>query len=274
MKATLVDGGMVVSGRGRWSNDCEHAEWAMVGAKVPDVSDKQFPERNYRSFLFMVHRSEYGIDDTWRASCMAGSGSHDLVFDNVFVPTRRAEEVIAMNFNRGRGAGSVDNWISRIPFSLLFSIFFPAVALGCADGMIEEYVTRQRSRKTVMTGAPGILNSASHMWLAESVHEPVADRLLPPASRLHAGVRLVRRTPHRAEVQRDVAPSSVHHKPGSPHRRAPLRGCGSERHPHLESDAAVLARCARGRLHFGQDYDTSRLLHGRYLMGLSPTPDL
>ena len=28
------------------------------------------------------------------------------------------------------------------------------------------------------------------------------------------------------------------------------------------------------RLHFGQDYDTSRLLHGRYLMGLSPTPDL
>ena len=62
-----------------------------------------------------------------------------------------------MNFNRGRGDRSVGNWISRIPFSLLFSIFFPAVALGCADGMVEEYVTRQRSRKNSDDGGPGDL---------------------------------------------------------------------------------------------------------------------
>ncbi len=275
MKATLVDGGMVVSGRGRWSSGCEHAEWAMVGAKVPDVSDKQFPERNYRPFLFMVHRSEYEIDDTWRATCMAGSGSHDLVFDNVFVPTRRAEEVIAMNFNRGRGAGSVDNWISRIPFSLLFSIFFPAVALGCADGMVEEYVTRQRSRKTVMTGAPGILNSASHMWLAESVHElesltayyhqlldsmqefgsseePLTERkfneMLHPLPFITSrAVRIVERLFEAAGASAILTSN-------------PMQRYWRDVHA-----------C---RLHFGQDYDTSRLLHGRYLMGLSPTPDL
>ena len=102
---------------------------------------------------------------------MSGSGSHDLVFDNLFVPNRLAEEVMAMNFGRSRGAGSVDNWISRIPFVLIFGTFFAAVARGCADGMVEEYTKRQRSRKSVMTGAQGILNAASHMRLAESVHE-------------------------------------------------------------------------------------------------------
>ena len=194
----------------------------------------------------MVHRSEYEIDDTWRASCMAGSGSHDLVFDNVFVPTRRAEEVIAMNFNRGRGAGSVDNWISRIPFSLLFSIFFPAVALGCADGMVEEYVTRQRSRKTVMTGAPGILNSASHMWLAESVHE-----LESLTAYYHQLLDSMQEFGSSEEpLTERKFNEMLHPLPFITSRavrivRAPLRGCGSERHPHLESDAAVLARCAR-----------------------------
>ena len=109
MKAKLVDGGMVVTGRGRWSSGCEHAEWAMVGANVPDVSDAKFPERNRRPFLFMVHRSQYQIDDTWYATCMRGSGSHDLLFNDLFVPNRRAEEVTAMVFNRSRGAGTIDN---------------------------------------------------------------------------------------------------------------------------------------------------------------------
>ena len=246
MKAKLVDGGMVVSGRGRWSSGCEHAEWAMVGAKVPDVSDKQFPERNYRPFLFMVHRSQYEIDDTWHAACMSGSGSHDLVFDNLFVPTRRAEEVIGMNFNRGRGAGSVDNWISRIPFSLLFSIFFPAVALGCADGMVEEYTNRQRSRKSVMTGAQGIVNAASHMRLAESVHELESltayyRQLLDSMQEFGTSEEPLTE----GKFNSMLHSASVRHEQSARHRRTPLRSGGSERDPHLEPDAAVLARCAR-----------------------------
>ena len=154
MKATLVDGGMVVSGRGRWSSGCDHAEWAMVGAKVPDVSDKQFPERNYRSFLFMVHRSEYGIDDTWRASCMAGSGSHDLVFDNDFVPTRRAGGSHRDELQPGPGRRV--SWQLDQSHSVLVAVLdlLSAVALGCADGMVEEYVTRQRSRKNSDDSGP------------------------------------------------------------------------------------------------------------------------
>jgi alkylation response protein AidB-like acyl-CoA dehydrogenase len=275
MKAKLVDGGFVVSGRGRWSSGCEHAEWAMVGAHVPDVSDKQFPERNYRPYLFMVHRSQYEIDDTWHATCMSGSGSHDLVFDNLFVPNRRAEEVMAMNFGRSRGAGSVDNWISRIPFALIFGTFFAAVALGCADGMVEEYTKRQRSRKSVMTGAQGILNAASHMRLAESVHE--LESLTTYYKQLCDSMQEFGMT---GEKLTEAKFNAMQHSfPFVTERAMAI----VERLFQAAGASAILTsnpmqRYWRDvhacRLHFGQDYDVSRLQHGRHLIGLAPTPDL
>src|SRR5580698_3538179 len=171
IKAQLAEGGIIVSGRGRWSSGCDHAEWALVGVKVPDPSDSQYPQRKYRDYMFMVHRSEYAIEDTWYSTGMRGSGSKDLLFNKLFVPYRRMERMDAVYFNYSHGAGVVDSWIARVPFPLLFAVFLPAVALGCADGMIDEFTKRQRVRKNAYTGAQGILNPAGYMRLAESAHE-------------------------------------------------------------------------------------------------------
>jgi alkylation response protein AidB-like acyl-CoA dehydrogenase len=171
MKAKLADGGITVTGRGRWSSGCDHAEWALIGVKVPDVSDGQFPQRRFRDFMFMAHRSEYVIDDTWYSTGMRGSGSKDLVFKNLFVANHRLERMDAVYLNYSHGAGTVDSWIARIPFPLLFGAFLPAIALGCADGMIDEFTTRQKARRNAYTNAQGILNPAGYMRLAESIHE-------------------------------------------------------------------------------------------------------
>jgi 4-hydroxyphenylacetate 3-monooxygenase len=275
MKAKLVDGGFVVNGRGRWSSGCQHAEWVMVGAGVPDLGDAQFPNRNYRPNLFMAHRSQFTIDDTWRSVSMRGSGSNDVVFDNVFVPHIRAEEVIAMNFNRARGAGTIKNWGSSVPFALSFASFFPAVALGCADGMIEEYTNRVRVRKHVMTGAAGILHPASQMRLAESVHEIAS---------LTAYYRQIADTMQR------------YGESGEPYTEAQFNEM-QHAFPFITSRVvAVVNRLWEGagasaifesnpmqrywrdvqacRLHFGSDYDSNRVQYGRYLLGMPPTPDL
>jgi len=275
MKAKLVEGGFVVSGRGRWSSGCQHAEWVMVGVDMPDVSDAQFPRRNYRPHLFMAHKSQFTIEDTWRTMSMRGSGSNDLIFDNLFVPSIRAEEVMGMVFNRSRGAGSIDNWGSRVPFALSFASFFPAVALGCADGMIEEYTKRTRVRKSVMTKAQGVINPASHMRLAESVHEIAS---------LTAYFREL------ADSMQQFGES------GQPLSEAKFNAM-SHTFPFITTRAvAVINRLWEGagasaifesnpmqrywrdvqacRLHFGSDYDVNRLQHGRHLLGLPPTPDL
>ena len=127
MKAKLTDGGILISGRGRWSSGCDHAEWAIVGAKVPDITDSQYPERNPLLTNFLVHRNEYTIDDTWYSMGMRGSGSKDLVFDNVFVPTYRIETMSALNFEHSRVKETIDSWVSSEPYALFFakSFFLP-----------------------------------------------------------------------------------------------------------------------------------------------------
>jgi len=275
MKAKLAEGGIVVSGKARWSSGCDHAEWAIVGVKVPDPSDSRYPERNYRDYQFLAHRSQYDIEDTWYSTGQRGSGSKDLVFDNVFVPYKRMERLDALNFGFTKGHGSVDSWITHLPYALLFAVFLPAVALGCADGMIEEYTKRQRSRKNAYTGSNGILNPAGYMRLAESTHElesltayygQILDEMQGYAERRERLTEakffdMQARLPFVATRAVDVIERL-------------FIGAGSS----AIADFNRMQRYWRDghtvRLHTGMDYDTALQNHGRSLIGLPPTPDL
>jgi len=275
MRAKLADGGIVVSGRGRWSSGCQHAEWAMVGAKVPDLSDSQYPERNPRNVLFMVHKDDYTIDDTWYSEAMSGSGSNDLVFDNLFVPRRRIEEVTAMTFGYSRGAGTIDSWINRVPFPLIFSVFFPAIALGCADGMIEEFIKRQRTRKSVMSGAAGILHPAGQMRLAESVHEieSLTAYLRQVLDQIQEfGMTSQRLTEAKFHEMQHKLPFITHRAVGVVQRL--FEGAGASAVLSSNPLQRYWRDAHAARLHFGSDYDSSMVMHGRNILGLGMTPDL
>jgi alkylation response protein AidB-like acyl-CoA dehydrogenase len=275
IKAKLAEGGITVSGKGRWSSGCDHAEWAIVGVKVPDTSDPEYPERKYRDFLFMAHRSEYVIDDTWYSTGMRGSGSKDLVFKDLFVPYHRMERMDAVMFNYSHGAGTVDSWISRVPFPLLFAVFLPAVALGCADGMVEEFTKRQRSRKNAYTNAKGILNPAGYMRLAESVHELESltsyYRHLLGIMQKH-GEQGERLTESKFLEMQSRFPFITTRAVNVIDRL--FEGAGSS----AIADFNPMQRYWRDghtvRLHTGSDYDVSLQHHGRNMLGLMPTPDL
>ncbi len=275
MKAKLVEGGIMVSGRGRFSSGCDHAEWAMIGVKVPDTSDAAYPERRFRDFLFMAHRSEYVIDDTWYTSGLRGTGSKDLLVDNLFVPFRRMERMDAIMFNYSHGAGTVDSWLCRVPFPLVFQLFMPAVALGCADGMIEEFTQRQRTRKNVLTGAQGILNPAHYMRLAESTHEleclTVYYRHLVEQIQRH-GEQGERLTEGNFQSMQSKIPFIT--------RRAIhlidrlMEAAGASAMAEFNPMQRYWRDSHTAGLHVASDYDVSMQHHGRYLVGLGGTPDL
>ncbi len=275
MKAKLAQGGIIVSGKGRWSSGCDHAEWAIVGVKVPDPSDSQYPERNYRDFLFIAHQSEYTIDDTWYSTGMRGTGSKDLVFNKLFVPYRRMERMDAVMFNYSHGAGTVDSWISRVPFPLLFAVFLPAVALGCADGMVEEFTKRQRSRKNAYTGAKGILNPAGYMRLAESVHEleslTVYYHHLLDTMQAH-GEKRERLTEAKFLELQSKFPFVTTRAVNVIDRL--FEGAGSSAIADFNPMQRYWRDGHTARLHTGSDYDMSLQHHGRNMLGLMPTPDL
>ena len=276
MKAKLAEGGVTVSGRGRWSSGCDHAEWAMVGVKVPDLSDSQYPQRKYRDYMFMAHKSEYSIDqDTWYSMGQRGSGSKDLVFDNLFVPYRRMEPLSSLSFGTSGGAGTIDSWIARTPFVLIFSTFLPSIALGCAEGMIEEFTKRQRTRKNNLTGAYGILNAAGHMRLAESAHELESLQLF-----FRHLQELIQGIGERSERLDESVYMGTLAKLTFITARATnitdrlFEAAGAS----AIADFSIMQRYWRdgkaARLHVGSDFDSWAQHHGRLLLGMPPTADL
>ena len=76
-----VDGGVKLSGRWSFSSGCDYAEWAFLGGFVPTKEGKAPDMRT-----FLVPRSDYEIIDTWHTSGLRGSGSKDIVVEDVFTP--------------------------------------------------------------------------------------------------------------------------------------------------------------------------------------------
>ncbi|MEE4659243.1 MAG: acyl-CoA dehydrogenase family protein, partial [Halieaceae bacterium] len=89
-KVTPVDGGFRLSGRWSFSSGCEHCEWAFLGAVVP-TEEHPWDMQNYRTFL--LPRADYAIEDNWNVIGLQGTGSHDIVVDDVFVPEYRTHRM-------------------------------------------------------------------------------------------------------------------------------------------------------------------------------------
>jgi alkylation response protein AidB-like acyl-CoA dehydrogenase len=80
--ATRADGGWRISGRKQWSTASTCLTHCAVSATVraPGVSE------HLGQFLIATALPGVRIDPTWRALAMRESASHDIVFDEVFVP--------------------------------------------------------------------------------------------------------------------------------------------------------------------------------------------
>ncbi len=78
------DGGVRISGKWYWASGSLHASWAMLG-----VLERDPQARVVDHWLGFVPMRELGIENTWYASGMKGTGSNCLVAEDLFVPTHR-----------------------------------------------------------------------------------------------------------------------------------------------------------------------------------------
>jgi 4-hydroxyphenylacetate 3-monooxygenase len=172
-KFERASGGIRVSGKYQFSSGCDHAEWAILGGHLENAITGE-PEH----CLAILHKSDYQIVDTWFAMGLKGSGSKDIVVENAVVPDHRVEAMGALFTGKSAGVGVHPGMLYRIPFSAIFGASFSVVALGAADGLVEAYTDRLRSRTSAITGQKAIDAMPSYMRLAESAHELYAATLM------------------------------------------------------------------------------------------------
>lgn len=82
--ARSVDGGVVVSGRWPFCSGINHADIMFAGCFV---DDRQVPS------VVALNKDELQVLDTWHTLGLRGTGSHDCVADDVFVPADRVFSV-------------------------------------------------------------------------------------------------------------------------------------------------------------------------------------
>jgi 3-hydroxy-9,10-secoandrosta-1,3,5(10)-triene-9,17-dione monooxygenase len=193
--ARPAPGGWRVSGRWQFASGCDHARWNMIGARV-ESDDAAAP----KGVHVMAPTADYAIDDTWHVLGLRGTGSKDLVLDDVFVPAHRAlptsQLFLANGPDPGRH-GSVLYWTPVSP-GLAFHICGPV--LGIAKGALAAHVAATRVRADKYTGAQKAHSPGQHFRVAEAdmairaaeaLMEQVADafddcgarRALPDAAR-------------------------------------------------------------------------------------------
>src|SRR3546814_2068441 len=104
------------------------------------------PEGQRLHALFAVPCSDDQIVDTWYAAALKGTGSKDLVVDDIFVPDYRVETMMALNTGAARGFGTHKADLFTLPFQAIFASGFSVVAYGIARAALGHYQARLEGR--------------------------------------------------------------------------------------------------------------------------------
>jgi 3-hydroxy-9,10-secoandrosta-1,3,5(10)-triene-9,17-dione monooxygenase len=146
-RARKVEEGYVISGRWPFSSGVDPSEWNML-AGLAFLDDNAPPEQR----VFLLHRSQYQIIDTWFAGGLRGTGSKDVEATEQFVPEHRTLAVADTKGGPTPGSAVNPGALFQMPVFALFPYMLSGVALGIAEGLIDEF-SSARNKTGKMTGA-------------------------------------------------------------------------------------------------------------------------
>lgn len=263
MKAVRAEGGWRVSGRASWGSGVMHADWVYVSGLTAEGPR-----------AFTLPFADIRVEDVWHMAGMAGTGSNDIVIDDVFVPDYRVTN--GVEFRAGPTAGSAlyTNPLYSMPQLPLAYCTVVGVLSGGLKGMMHAY--RDIVTKRVRNFSGSVVKDQQH------AHVALGDLEL------------------RAMIAHDLAHGLIekvsailHDRPFTLEDRVALKGHLAFVSHHVREGAnAIMAAAGASSFHLDQplqrywrdlntvcshafwDWDTTRELVGRQQLGLEPNHPL
>ncbi|MCW2785605.1 MAG: hsaA 2 [Marmoricola sp.] len=140
-KATITDGGFQLSGKWSFSSGCDHCQWVLLGGLVFNEDGNVVDFRT-----FMVPRKDYQILDVWNMVGLAGTGSNDILVEDVFVPEAFTLSMGETGQCRGPGQEQNTSDLYKLPFHSIFTGTITTPIIGMARGAYAEHVDMQQKR--------------------------------------------------------------------------------------------------------------------------------
>ena len=140
-KAQLAEGGFMLSGKWSFSSGSDHCSWVLLGGLVFNDDGNVVDFRT-----FMVPRDKYEILDVWNVVGLRGTGSNDIVVDNVFIPEAFTLSMGETGACRGPGQEQNTSDLYKLPFHSIFTGTITTPIIGMAMGAYAEHVEMQKQR--------------------------------------------------------------------------------------------------------------------------------
>ncbi|CAM3471772.1 acyl-CoA dehydrogenase family protein [Nocardioides dubius] len=174
-RAKRVDGGFRFSGRWTFSSGSDHAEWVHLGGLIEDANGEVTLGADHH---FLIPRSDFQIvPDSWDTVGLRGTGSNDLIVDDVFVPEYRVlEYATVVDGTAAAKVGKADNPLYAMPWFTLFGNAVSATVVGICEGALAACVDYQRERADVF-GTKITQDSFTLPSIGEAASEIRASRL-------------------------------------------------------------------------------------------------
>jgi 3-hydroxy-9,10-secoandrosta-1,3,5(10)-triene-9,17-dione monooxygenase len=146
-RAHKAPGGYRLSGRWPFSSGVDPASWNLIGAIMQDEEEGTTEPR-----IFLLPAKDYTIIDTWQVIGLSGTGSKDVVVEDVFVPEYRSVAVKEITGGSNPGSKVNPSVLYRLPAVSLFAFCIAGVSLGIAQGAIAYFMETMRTRTSYYTG--------------------------------------------------------------------------------------------------------------------------
>lgn len=157
-KARRVEGGFVVGGRWAFCSGINHANVLFAGC-IPE-GDPSTDGARTMPIVAALPTDQLQILDTWQTLGLRGTGSHDAVANQVFVPAERTLSLFA--------GPVLDRPLYRFPIFGFFAASIGAAALGNARGAIDDLAALATHKVGLGSTRTLAERSATHAAVAEA----------------------------------------------------------------------------------------------------------
>lgn len=172
VKAAPVEGGYRINGRARWGTGQSHATWCGVSGIIEEEGGPAMSEDGKplppQVRVFVMPWSDASPQDTWYTSGMAATASHDVVFDDVFIPSHRVMDLGPARSGESPAASQYSSPIYSTAFTPLLAIAALAPLVCAARGTAQYAVGRAKEFLSTYSGKSSVDSPAVQMRLARA----------------------------------------------------------------------------------------------------------
>jgi 3-hydroxy-9,10-secoandrosta-1,3,5(10)-triene-9,17-dione monooxygenase len=140
-RMTAVDGGFTLNGRWSFSSGCDHCQWVILGV-ILDLGEGSPPEM----WNVLIPRRDYRIEDVWHTMGLSGTGSNDIIVEDLFVPEYRAINLVKMFAWESPGLEVNTSPLYRLPFATMFANAITGAIIGMAEGVLAANLEYTKAR--------------------------------------------------------------------------------------------------------------------------------